>query len=263
MKKLILLLGVVGVITLMTSCWPGGSSYTVPMGGAVIFIDVSANGTVHGRTSLPDIGAIITSSEMQDLTIGSPSTNIEIGSFYQFAFSWQDENGRIELGGDMIADNVTIDGFVATVLSTELRMYSAPEVGGSSTMLPFIDIRRPIFSPHFFFWRDNWVFSFYYTGGEKPPTVTFYKRGFEDVGTNSTNIDIDIRIESPASSEARNRRRSVAVDMSQLRRDFQKAEENHTLNIIFHFYRERIGGQGPELHTSEPVRWDLARSDGQ
>jgi hypothetical protein len=250
MKKLILFLSVIGAVTLMTSCLKGDNSYTDQ---GFVFIDTSSeNGKRHGRTSG---GRIITSNGIQTGMIGQ--TPIHPGAFYFFAFSWQEANGTVDLGQNMqTADNVTITSNIFEVPSTSLRMDSAPEI--SEGVPPFIAIANPLFAGDAFYWRDNWVFEFGYTGGETPPTLAFYKREISDTntGTHSTNIDIDIRIESPASSGTQSRGHAVAVNMLQLRREFQELNNDHTLNIRFHFYRE---GQST-IHTSEPVRWVLART---
>ncbi|MDR0331896.1 MAG: hypothetical protein LBI15_00355 [Dysgonamonadaceae bacterium] len=253
MKKLILFLGVIGVVTLMTSCINGDNSYTDQ---AFAYIDFSENHTIHGRTS-SFRAPLITSNGMRGGMIGQ--TSINWGEFYFFAFSWEEANGTTELGENRRADNVNVSS-VIEIPRTSLRMsHPAPEIPEGTTPPLFRAIGTPQFAGDSFYWNDHWMFEFGYTGGEIPPTVVFYKREISEgnnANSNSTNIDIDIRIESPASSGTQPRGHAVAVNMSQLRTEFQQPNSDHTLNIRFHFYRE---GQ-TAIHTSEPVRWVLTRT---
>jgi hypothetical protein len=263
MKKLVLFLMVIGAVALMTSCLKGDNSYSNP--GAFVFIDSSENGILHGRTSaLPTHGPVITSSGIQSGMVGSPTpTFIERGRFYWIAYSWQKENEMTNLGGNMVADNVTIHGSVIEIDRGYLTMDEAPEIPEGVTPPPFINVLTPLFAGDSFWWRDNWIFEVHYTGGETPPRVNFDLSEISEHTSNRniTNIVINVRIDTPASSGTIGRRYRMAVDMSQLRREFQKQGDNHTLNIRLRYYQE--GQTQTAIHTSEPFNWTLVRASGQ
>jgi hypothetical protein len=243
MKKIVLLLGVIGVMVLMTSCLKGSDNFRE---GTIVYITTTTdNRVVYGRAfrslfNLRTVERLITTQGMQTGMIGT--TSIDVGNFYYMVYSGSDtEYGHTSLGENGTAQNVVVEGISDRIEEQLFNIWT--EVPEASENLSFINIGPTAIFPDL----DYWIFDYSYIGSESgTPTVTFYRR--PPASESSNDIEIDVRIEHINTSGNQGARgRFLALNVEQLRREYQQTNTRE-VNVRFHYYVRQ--GQTQTLQSS-------------
>jgi len=224
MKKMILLLTVLGTSLLMTSCLGEGSRNYAESSVAYIALD-NTTGKTFGRTLT---GKFIISTEMQLM---------QPGTFKFLTYSWDEEYGTTPIDGIQV-DNVRISGDPLDVNSTNLHMSEAP---AQEDPRKFVGIDPPYFANDEVYLGDHWLFQYAYESikGETA-VVNFYK--IEDSGADANEVKIEIQLDiigtPDAGASITTKTDVIALDMAPLRAMYEGTSPTSTkeLKITFQYY---------------------------
>jgi hypothetical protein len=227
MKKVILLLTVIGATLLMTSCMAGGeTSFT---GSPLSYITFTEMGTVYART-------------LDGLPITSPEIKMELpGSFVYINYSWKESENTITEEG---VYNATVMEISDPVSQSSLIPVSAPtERVNSDQEIPLTAFNQLFYGGPYF--DHHWICNFGYKkgdGGKK--TLAFY----HDVNEGNENeVIIDIRlVDAPGTVDKDQSEVLHAVNLKAIH-DYYAATlsfkgEQKTLYVYFRYCRE-VGGK--------------------
>ncbi|MGI6572007.1 MAG: hypothetical protein ACOX19_00945 [Fermentimonas sp.] len=235
MKKVILLLTVIGTTLLMTSCLAGGeTSYA---GVPLSYITLTETGIVYART-------------LDGLPITSPEIRMEIpGSFVYINYSWRASENTITEEG---VYNVTVADISDPIDQSILSPVAAPsEKVEFEQIIPLTMFNHlPGYGGAYFDY--HWICSFGYKkgdGGKK--TLAFY----HDVNEGTENeLIIDIRlVDAPGTVDKDQEEVLHAVNLRPIH-DYYAASlistgDHKNLHVFFRYYRE-IGDQ-VELYKTQ------------
>ena len=222
MKKVILLLSVIGAALLMTSCLDdGNSNYSEP---SYVYITMDDMGQPYGKTFT---GRLITHSSFIS----------DIGKIKLMSYSWEEEFGRTQIKiNDYIAeaDNINVVQKV-DFQHTSLNMSPLPEQDNPAG---FVQIGTPIFTADKEFMNDYWVLEYAYKAKKGVEAdVEFFKRA--ELSENG-EIEIDIYLNLPSSDGTSQETLGgrVAFNMSSLRSQYSGGNDaKNELKIVFHYYQ--------------------------
>ncbi len=241
MKKSILILSVLAVSIVMTSCLGDvDPSYT---DDTIVYIDMDTNGTIYGKT-IPNnqyiYSRFITSPEIQMLYPGE---------FKRMAYSWQKEDGTTPIDINFKADNVTLSGDIEDVDKTSLYLSSSPEVEEPEK---FITEIRPIIGGSYL--DDFWLFDNFIYEATKEQTATVYFYWNEEksnIETGIAHIDIHLEVNGEPQGSVSSKTGVIALDMSPLRGMYGGGTKDEIV-VQFTYYRKDRNG---------PVESPLYRMD--
>ncbi len=235
MKKVFLLLTVIGATLLMTSCIAGGETSYV--GSPLSYITYTEMGTVYART-------------FDGLPITSPEIKMELpGSFVYIKYSWKESENTITEEG---VYNVTVMEISDPVDQSSLWPVSAP----TEKVDPDQEIPLTAFNQKFYgglYFDYHWICSFGYKkgdGGKK--TLAFY----HDVNEGTENeLIIDIRlVDVPGTVDKDQSEVIHAVNLKSIH-DYYAANlpsrnSYKDLHVYFRYYRD-VGGMVELYKTSQ------------
>ncbi|MEA4916398.1 hypothetical protein [Proteiniphilum sp.] len=243
MRKVILLLGVIGASLMMTSCLGDGGQYREP---GYVYVDMDDKGTFYGRSLSTYAFRIITSNDM---------TQMEPRTFKYMEYRWDEKMGSAPIlldGQALSADKVEVIGEPEDIVSSYLNI---------STELPSIEdpksfdrVETPIYFDSKAVWDDHWIIRYDYTAkkGEEA-RVDFYKKN----GQNADEVVIYAHLvitgtpESSAKSELK--KGMVALNMSSVRSLFDTSKKE--IQVKFEYYENN------RLTESRPNRWIINNPD--
>lgn len=251
MRKVILLLSVIGVTLLMTSCLGDVTNNYKEI--SFVYLDTDDRGNPYGKTfSRRFPSRFITDNKMMTM---------EPGTIQYMHYEWQEEKGssEISVGGQAWrADNVDILDR-QDIQHTYLNLSALP--GGEEDeedIEGFDEIVAPFYVHSREFIGDHWVFEYAYTTTEagKSPRVEFYKRD----GVNERGeIVIDVRlsfVEDSKVTTTGQHGNAVALNMSPLR----NASAEDELKIKFKYNRKSGGSSNlvvTDLPSQQAYEWKL------
>lgn len=225
-KTTLLLLGIIGLTLLLTSCLEGGSRNYDENSVVYLAMD-NTSGRIYGRTIS---GRLITSAGMQLMTPGS---------FQFLRYSWTEEYGYTTIENSLQADNVTIVGDPIQISRVPLRMNQQPPQ--VETPLKFVGVDSPVYAEDKVYLADHWLFQ-YACEIKKGQTasVNFYNVEDEEASENDITIVIDLTISGVPDAGASTTTKTdiIALDMSQLRATYEGTSATTTkdLKITFQYY---------------------------
>ena len=244
MKKVILLLTVIGTTLLMTSCIAGGeTSYA---GVPLSYITYTETGMVYART-------------LDGLPITSPEIKMELpGSFVYIKYTWSESQNSITEDGIY---NVTVSEISDPVDQSYLNPEAVPNEGveDDRAITPLTSFNQLFYGGAYF--AHHWICSYGYSkgnGGKK--TLAFY----HDLSTGKQNeVIIDSRlVDAPGTVDKDQSELLHAVDMRSIH-DYYAASlsskgEQKTLNVYFRYYRE-LGGNVELYKTTQFYPMQIVR----
>ena len=224
MKKMILLLTVLGTTLLISSCLGEGSRNYAESSVAYIAYD-NTTGQTFGRTLT---GKFIISNEIM---LMSP------GTFKFLTYSWDEDYGTTPVG-EFLADNVQISGDPVDVGSTSLNMNEGPV---QEDPFKFVGIDPPYYANDDEYLDDHWLFQYAYESRkDEIAEIDFYTMADSGAGANEVKIDIQLTItgEPEAGSSVTTKTDIIALDMAQLRAMYEGTSQTSTkeLKITFQYY---------------------------
>ncbi len=225
-KTTLLLLGIIGLTLLLTSCLEGGSRNYDENSVVYLAMD-NTSGRIYGRTIS---GRLITSAGMQLMTPGS---------FQFLRYSWTEEYGYTTIENSLQADNVTIVGDPIQISRVPLRMNQQPPQ--VETPLKFVGIDSPVYAEDKAYLGDHWLFQYAYEIKKgQTASVNFYYMEDEEASENDITIVIDLTISGVPDAGASTTTKTdiIALDMSQLRATYEGTSATTTkdLKITFQYY---------------------------
>lgn len=250
MKKVILLLSIIGAALFMTSCLGEESNNFTDHG--FVYVDMDARGTPYGKSVNPEYynTRFITTSKMMGMTDGT---------IKYMMFNWDEEYGYTPV---VLDGQTTIDAYNVQLLSDPVDVATTylniSELGEIEDPLGFDEIRVPIYSDDAKFMGDYWIIQYAYTAkkGQKPD-VKFYKR---EEPNEKGEIVIDINLTLTGTPETQTTQMfgdAVAVNMSQLRH-LDGGTSNKELKIIFKYYKNQGDNTKPKQTDSNTYSWKIS-----
>ena len=257
MKKLLLLLCVISVTALMTSCIDRRQQF---IDDGFVYIAMSENNVRYGIFRSRLGYRIITNEDFRQgsTTFWGRPIPLNTGEFFRMFINWNEGDGFVALDQHRNAHEVTLHNVVAIPrASVSMIPPETNEVPEEAYTL--IGMETPLFSVAPDRWSDHWVIEFYYIGGEEPPVLAFYKR--EPSGDDIT-IDIRVREITPVTQPIK-RRHAVAVNMADIRSEFEQEDQERLVRVRFHFW-SLSGTPGlPEDTRTDAFPWRLAAASSQ
>lgn len=235
-KTTLLLLGIIGMTLLLTSCLEGGSRNYDENSVVYLAMD-NTSGRIYGKTIS---GRLITSAGMQLMMPGS---------FQFLRYSWTEEYGYTTIENSLQADNVTIVGDPIQISRVPLRMNQQPPQ--VETPLKFVGIDSPVYAEDKAYLGDHWLFQYAYEIKKgQTASVNFYYMEDEEASENDITIVIDLTItgEPDAGASTTTKTDIIALDMSQLRDMYEGSSTTTTkeLKITFQYYMK---GQDQRINS--------------
>ena len=248
MKKTVLILSVLGILFLMTSCL--GDTTNNYSDNSFVYVDRDDNGQVYGKTfSYFSPSRLITSSAMMSMNPGS---------FKFIVYSWDETDGYTPIkidGQSYKADNVKFAGQVIDISKTDLHLGGLPVV---EDPVGFDEIREPIYANDKSFINDYWVLEYYYTA-KKGLTgrVDFYKRNeLNDKGEIVIDMVLTLTGTADATTNVKNGD-AVAVNMTQLRSMIGGGSSDKNLKIRFSYYKNRDNAEPEKVESQNVYNWKI------
>lgn len=246
MKKLILFLSVISFALLVTSCIDeGGNNYT---DSTYVYIDMSDNGVMYGKTISPY-------TNMRFITNPNMTAMIP-GEIKVMSYSWDEEYGTtaLSISGETVqADNVRLAGESFELKIEPLIMdIEAPEVEEPKK---FLEIAAPLYADNKEFMNDNWIVQYAYEAGkDQIANVEFYKREGETIVGNNIIIAVDVHLTLTGPSEGtalEPKASAIALNMSQLRAEYEESSDSSTKNlkVEFYYYLKGLDGKQKSQQT--------------
>lgn len=230
MKKVILILSIIGTALFMTSCLGEVSSNYVD--STFVYVEFSDEMKMFGKTISPvSPSRLITNPDM--LLLNPGSINV-------MTYSWDEANRHTTLnkgGESFYADNVQISGEIAEITKKTVNMNEMPEI---EEPVSFLEVAPPLYADNKEFMGDLWIFQYAYEARKgEVAYVEFYKR--DDASESGDKIIIDINLTMGGNPEGTTYERNVdalALNMSPIRNAYQGSSQTATkkLEIEFHYY---------------------------
>lgn len=221
---MILLLAVLGIGFLMTSCLDEGSRDYTETSVSYIAVD-NTTGIKYARTLT---GKFIISNEMLQM---------QPGTFKFFTYSWNEENGTTPIG-DTQADNVHISGDPVDIIRTTLQMTEPP---AQEENVSFVAFDPPYYVNNREYLGDHWLFQYAYEAKKgETAVIDFYRMDDTEAVGNNVKVGIQLTItgEPDAGSSVTTRSDIIALNMAPLRAMYEGASQTNTkdLQITFQYY---------------------------
>lgn len=227
-KRTLLLLGIISMTLLLTSCLEEGSR-NYDENSVVYLASDNTTGRVYGRTIS---GRLITSTSMQLMLPGS---------FQFLRYSWTEEYGYTTIENSLQADNVALVGDPVQISKLPLRINQQPPQ--VETPVKFLGVQSPVYADDKIYLGDHWLFQ-YACEIKKGQTasVNFYNVEDEEASENDITIVIDLTISGVPDAGASTTTKTdiIALDMSQLRAMYEGTSTTTTkeLKITFQYYMQ-------------------------
>lgn len=228
-KRTLLLLGIISMTLLLTSCLEEGSR-NYDENSVVYLASDNTTGRVYGRTIS---GRLITSTSMQLMLPGS---------FQFLRYSWTEEYGSTTIENSLQADNVALVGDPVQISKLPLRINQQPPQ--VETPVKFLGVQSPVYADDKIYLGDHWLFQYAceIKKGENANVNFYYMEEEEDASDNEITIVIDLTITGQPETGASKTTKTdiIALDMSQLRAMYEGTSTTTTkeLKITFQYYMQ-------------------------
>lgn len=239
MKKLNVLLGIIGVALLMTSCLnKGETSYS---GVPLSYITSSETGVKYAQT-------------FDGLPITSPQILLkDEGSFVYIAYTWKESLNTVTPENIY---NATVTDISDPIEKSTILPLAAPE---NETEVPLETFSPVVYGGEFFGY--HWIYSYGYEKGDgSKKELRFY---VDPTQESENEVIIDVRLEDGAGSITKDQDNVMgAVDIEYIHQKYSaglSSGNSKSIQVYFRYYLEKSDGT-LQLYKSQASNMVIVKS---